>query len=107
MIRLFTNKLYWKHGLYLLCMKDGTPIKDHIDEFNKAILNLKNISISINDENQIHILLCSLPPSYENFVDTMLYDRESLLVSDVKNVLQSKELKKRFLKFIRRIKKKA
>ena len=93
MIRLFTNKLYWKHGLYLLCMKDGTPIKDHIDEFNKAILNLENINVSIDNEDQAFILLCSLPLSYGNFVDTILCSRESFLISDVKDVLQFKELK--------------
>lgn len=74
-------------------MKDAMLKKNHIDEFNKTILDLRNISVPIADEDQVFILVCLLP-FYENFVDTILYDKEFLLVNDVKNALQSKELKK-------------
>ena len=32
---------------------------------------------------------------YEKFVDTMLYDKDSISTSDVRGALQSKELKKK------------
>nr|GEY33016.1 retrovirus-related Pol polyprotein from transposon TNT 1-94 [Tanacetum cinerariifolium] len=74
---------------------------NHIDEFNKLILDLKNIDIEIEDEDQAFMLVMALPLvttlplSYENFVETLLYMRESLKMKDVLANLNSRELKKR------------
>ena len=38
-----TNRLYMKQQLYTIWMKEGTPIFDHLDEFKRVILDLKNI----------------------------------------------------------------
>nr|GEV85726.1 retrovirus-related Pol polyprotein from transposon TNT 1-94 [Tanacetum cinerariifolium] len=68
---------------------------DHINEFNKLILDLVNIDIEIEDEDWALMLIMSLPSSYENFVDTLLYERESLTMEDVMTTLNSRKLKKR------------
>ncbi|GJT25022.1 retrovirus-related pol polyprotein from transposon TNT 1-94 [Tanacetum coccineum] len=68
---------------------------EHIDEFNKLIGDLTNIDVDIDDEDQALMLLTSLPPSYNNFVETLLYGRESLTLEDVLSSLSSQELKKR------------
>ncbi|GJR56445.1 hypothetical protein Tco_1406966 [Tanacetum coccineum] len=60
----------------------STKLGDHIDEFNKLIPDLANIDIEIEDEDQALMLLTSLPSSYENFVETLLYGRESLTMED-------------------------
>nr|GEZ40325.1 zinc finger, CCHC-type [Tanacetum cinerariifolium] len=76
-------------------MSLGTKLDDHIDEFNKLILDLANIDIEIKDEDQAVMLLRSLSSSYENFVETLLYERESLRMEDVLATLNPRELKKR------------
>ena len=68
-----------------------------MDEFSKIIDNLANVDVKIEDEDQAVKLLSSLPKSYEHFVDAMLYGRiQTLTREEVKAILNSKELKKKF-----------
>ncbi|GJW82485.1 hypothetical protein Tco_0146460 [Tanacetum coccineum] len=71
----------------------STKLGDHIDEFNKLILDLMNIDIEIEDEDQALMLHTSLPSYYENFMETLLYGRESLTMEDVLATLNSREIK--------------
>ncbi|KAH9753275.1 hypothetical protein KPL71_015010 [Citrus sinensis] len=87
------KRLYMKMRLYTFSMKDGVAMKDHVDEFNKLILDLENVNIILEDENGALILLSSLPESNEHFVDTLLYGRQTLSLKDVKDALESKALK--------------
>ena len=66
MTKSLTNKLYQ------LQMGEGMTIKDHLDLSNKIILELKSANVKIEDEDQVVLLLCSFPSSYENLVDTMM-----------------------------------
>ncbi|GJZ34448.1 hypothetical protein Tco_0580265 [Tanacetum coccineum] len=88
------NRLHMKKKLYTYYTSPGTKPGDHIDEFNKLILDLANIDIEIEDEDQTLMLLTRLPSSYKNFVETLLYRRESLTMEDVLATLNSRELKK-------------
>ena len=95
MKKSLVKRLYMKRKLYTFSMKEGTTTKDYLDEFNKLILDLEKVNVMLEDEDRALILLSSLPDSYEHFVDTLLYGRQTLTLKDVKNALESKDLKKR------------
>nr|GEY25857.1 retrovirus-related Pol polyprotein from transposon TNT 1-94 [Tanacetum cinerariifolium] len=94
MTKSLANTLYLKKKLYTYYMSPCMKLGDRIDEFNKLILDLENIDIEIEDEDQALMLLTSLPSSYKNSMETLLYGRESLTMKDVLATLNSKKLKK-------------
>ena len=49
----------------------------------------------LDEDDQALILLCSLPSSFENFINSMLYGRDTLSLEDVKLALHSKELRQK------------
>lgn len=76
-------------------MTENMQVKDYIDNFNWIILDLQGVGVKIVDKDQLIILLCFLPNSHEKSIDTMLYDRDNIFASDVKDTMQSKELKRK------------
>ncbi|KHN13665.1 Retrovirus-related Pol polyprotein from transposon TNT 1-94, partial [Glycine soja] len=95
MTKSLTNKLYLKKRLHQLKMEEGSSIKEHVSLFTKAVLDLKSVDVRIDEEDQAVMLLCSLPSSFENLVDTMLFGRDTLTLEEVKATLNSRELKKK------------
>ncbi|GJR00709.1 hypothetical protein Tco_0523693 [Tanacetum coccineum] len=67
---------------------------EHIDEFHKLVGDLAAIDTTILYEDQTLLLLTSLPSSYDNFVETLLYGRDTLKLEDVPATLNSRELQK-------------
>lgn len=70
-------------------MEEGSSIKEHVSLFTKAVLDLKSVDVRIDEEDQAIMLLCSLPSSFENLVDTMLFGRDTLTLEEVKATLNS------------------
>ena len=55
-------------------------------------MDLQNIDVKLDDENLAIYLLCSLPPSYKHFRETLLYGRKNLSSDDIKNALTQRDL---------------
>lgn len=56
------------------------------------MLDLQHVDVKLEDENQAPILLCSLLPSFDHFVDIILYGRDKINLEDAKASLNSREL---------------
>lgn len=56
-------------------MEEDNFLSIYINAFNKTILDLKDIIVRIEDEDKDIILSSSLCPSYELFVDNLIYGR--------------------------------
>ena len=89
------NHLYLKQALYSFKMQEDRTMESQLDVFNKLILDLENIDVTIDDEDQALLLLCALPKSFSHFKETLLCERESLSLVEVQSALNSKVLNER------------
>ena len=70
---------------------------NHLSVFKKIISNLQSMEVDYDDEDLALILLCSLPRSFANFRDTLLYSHDTLTLDEVYETLQAKEKMKQMV----------
>ncbi|KAG8489413.1 hypothetical protein CXB51_017856 [Gossypium anomalum] len=85
------NRLVLKQRLFTFRMNEGELLRDHISQFITLLNDLNNVEDHIDDEDQAMLLLCSLPPSYKSFRETLIYGRDKLSFEDVKGHLLSRD----------------
>lgn len=61
MMKSLTNMLLLKQRLFGLCMNEDMPLKEHLNELNCFLMDLKNIEVKVDDEVAALILLVSYP----------------------------------------------
>ena len=71
--------LIMKQRLYSYKFLDGKGILEQLEDFNKAVDDLGNIDVSIDEEDKAIFLLNALPASYDQFRDAILYGREKTI----------------------------
>ncbi|KAG8479429.1 hypothetical protein CXB51_029695 [Gossypium anomalum] len=86
-----TKSLANRLVLFTFRMNKGELLRDHISQFITLLNDLKNVKVHIDDEDQAMLLLCSLPPSYKSFRETLIYGRDKLSFKDVKGHLLSRD----------------
>ncbi|KAG8498352.1 hypothetical protein CXB51_007022 [Gossypium anomalum] len=89
MSKTLTSKLHMKQRLYAHRLEEGASVHKHLIVFKEILSNLEAMEVQYDKEDLGLILLCSLPPSYSTFRDTILYSRESLTVDEVYDSLTS------------------
>ncbi|MFQ6651489.1 hypothetical protein Gotur_023797 [Gossypium turneri] len=83
------NRLVLKQLLFTFRMNECELLRDHINQFITLLNDLKNVEVHIDDKDQAMLLLCSLPPLYKSFKETLIYGRNKLSFEDVKGHLLS------------------
>lgn len=91
MTKSLPNKLHMKQRLFNLKMIDGGSVTDHISTFKELVSNLENMDVTYDDEDLALFLLSSLPETYSHFRDTIIYNRDTLVLDEVLTALDSKE----------------
>ncbi|KAG8499228.1 hypothetical protein CXB51_005739 [Gossypium anomalum] len=89
MSKTLTSKLHMKQRLYAHRLEEGASVHEHLTVFKEILSNLEAMEVQYDKEDLGLILLCSFPPSYSTFRDTILYSRESLTVDEVYDSLTS------------------
>jgi hypothetical protein len=97
MTKDLTSKMNLKQKLFLHKLHDGGKVLDHLCEFKEIVADLESMEVKYEEEDLGLILLCSLPSSYSNFRDTILYSRDTLTLNEVFEALQAKEKMKRMV----------
>ncbi|KAG8492966.1 hypothetical protein CXB51_010297 [Gossypium anomalum] len=91
MSKTLTSKLHMKQRLYAHRLEEGAFVHEHLIVFKEIPANLEAMEVQYDKKDLGLILLCSLPPSYSTFRDTILYSRESLTVDEVYDSLTSQD----------------
>lgn len=70
---------------------------NHLSVFKEIVSDLQSMEVKYDDEDLALLILCSLPSSFANFQDTILYSYDELTVAEVYEALQQKEKMKNML----------
>ncbi|RZB65840.1 Retrovirus-related Pol polyprotein from transposon TNT 1-94 isoform B [Glycine soja] len=86
-----TNHLCLKMELYQLKLEMGGDLHDHINQLNHLVSQLLNANDKLSDEEQVLLLLLSLPISFKDLVLTMLVETSTLNLNEVTTTLRENE----------------
>ena len=86
-LKSLTNQPCLKMELYLLKMEEGGNLHDPINAFNQLVCQLLNADDKIEDEEQLLLLLASLPKSYKLIEEIMLVGKTALKLDEVTMLL--------------------
>jgi hypothetical protein len=78
-----SNKIFLKRQLYILRMKYGMKIVDHLNVFNTLISQLTSMEIKFEDVEKMVMLLCSLPESWDHLVTTVWFNTTNSIDYDI------------------------
>lgn len=95
MTKLLANRLFMKQRLYVYRFPEERNIQEQLEDFSKALDDLENIDVKIDDEDKAILLLNALPKVYDQMRDVILFGMEgTVTLQQVQSALRSKELQR-------------
>jgi hypothetical protein len=91
MLKDLTSKMHVKMKLFSHKLQEGASMMNHLSIFKETVSDLLSMEVKYDDEDLALILLVSLPNSFANFRDTLLYSRDELTLAKVYEALQQRE----------------
>ncbi|KAG8487052.1 hypothetical protein CXB51_020705 [Gossypium anomalum] len=76
MSKTLTSKLHMKQHIYAHRLEKSASVHEHLTVFKEILSNFEAKEVQYDKEDLGLIPLCSLPPSYSTFRDTILYSRD-------------------------------
>lgn len=73
-------------------MDNTKSLSENLDDFKKLSSEFKNLGEKIGDENEVFILLNSLPDAYKEVKVALKYGRESITTDAIISAVETKEL---------------
>lgn len=89
-----TNRLILLKMLFTFNIMEGSTAHVHLNTFDDHIMKLKSADLKLEEESLAMILLLSLPNRYTGFANSMIYERDTIMLSDVKTGVLSEDLRK-------------
>ena len=91
------NKVHLMKKLFNLKMVEGTPVAQHLDEFNTITNQLSSVEIDFDDEICVLIVLASLPNSWKAMRMVVINStgKSRLKYDDIRDLILSEEVRRR------------
>ncbi|KAH0652718.1 hypothetical protein KY289_030396 [Solanum tuberosum] len=77
-------------------MDSGTLLQDHLDAFNKLVMDLQTAGIKMDEETLACALLFSLTSKYRDIENSMMYSKESITLEKVRQAPNSCDVQMHF-----------
>jgi hypothetical protein len=86
-----TSKMHMQIKFFTHKLQETGSVLNHISVFKEIVADLVSIEVQFDDEDLGLLLLCSLPSSYANLLDTILLSHDELTLLEVYEALQNME----------------
>nr|XP_016480557.1 PREDICTED: uncharacterized protein LOC107801702 [Nicotiana tabacum] len=89
-----TTRMLLQRRLHTFKMRSGTSLQDHLDAFNKLVIDLQIAGIKKKEETLACALLFSLTSGYRDIENSMVYSKDPIKLEQVQQALNSSDVRR-------------